>query len=180
MGLFSSKKTTTNVDQRTFTQNTNVQGVGGPAIVGDNNAMVVSYEQVDYGAVQGAFDLLDRTTEEQQRTNREALDAMRDVSGSALSVSESLASDAFDLSGGLASDALDLSASAVEAVQSANERALTESLRFAQRAGESALDWAGEAVRSEVAQGFDTLIKWTAGAAAVVALGFALRGALNG
>ena len=169
MGLFSSKKTTTNVDQRTFTQNTNVQGVGGPAIVGDNNAMTVSYEQVDYGAVQGAFDLLDRTTEEQQRTNQEALDAMREVSGSAL-----------DLSGGLASDALNLSASTVEAVQSANERALTESLRFAQRAGESALDWAGEAVRSEVAQGFDTLIKWTAGAAAVVALGFALKGALNG
>ena len=123
-------KSSTSTTTQTTTQNLNLQGVAAPTVVGDGSITVT-----DQGAVQAAFEAIDRTQAEQQKTLREGN----------------------------------------QVLASAVTRAVSESFQFANRVQDKAYAFAADAARSEVAKGFDTLIKWSTGAASVAALAWILN-----
>jgi len=155
-----------------FTTNTNQQDIDGIAITGDKNVI----QSTDHGAVAGALDLIDSLSREQQETLLEAQAAAlaatdRAVSGS-LDAVDRISGSALDSIG----EALRQSLGFGEQALSAVERSADSAVDAVQRVQGEAFTFATQNVRDEVAQGFETLVKWGTGAAALVAAVWLLKG----
>ena len=83
----SSRSTSRTV---TNTQNLNLQGIAAPTVIGDGSITLT-----DQGAVQAAFEAIDRTTAEQQDTLRASNEIMGDVVREAIEGQRGAQSDAF-------------------------------------------------------------------------------------
>ena len=156
-------KSSSSSNQSTETQNLNIQGSNAPVVAGEGNTQSVTNITTDQGAVDAAFEAIDNATEQTQRTlqvlNADVLRFAADSQGASLDVVDNLNADTQSTLRTLNADVLRFAADAGG-----------DALAFAQDAQRSAFELATGAVKTEVAQSFDKLIKYSAGAASLIAV----------